>query len=81
MRNLSQHTGTGRRHRRATGRFFLFLAVTLLIIAGIFLLYRAFPFEISRAAGEEMAPAAGETQSLKQIIPEDSKKRSTSKLP
>ena len=69
MRNLSQHTGTGRRHRRATGRFFLFLAVTLLIIAGIFLLYRAFPFEISRAAGEEMAPAAGETQTLKQIIP------------
>ncbi|WP_082989635.1 N-acetylmuramoyl-L-alanine amidase [Christensenella intestinihominis] len=72
MRNISQHIGTGRRrHRRATGRFFLFLAITLLVVAGIFLLYRAFPFEISKAADGEMAPAEGEAQTLKQIIPAD----------
>lgn len=70
MRGTSQSIRTGRRrHRRATGRFFLFLTIALLIIVSIFLLYRAFPFEISKAAEGEMAPAGENTQSLKQIIP------------
>lgn len=72
MRSMSQNIRTGRkRYRRVTGRFFLFLVVALFIIAGVFLLFRAFPLEVSRAAKGEMVPAEQNIQSLKQIIPED----------
>lgn len=55
MRRISQvgyvqRTG----HRRVTKRFFLFVVIVLIAAAGLFLLSRAFPVEISKAADKRI---------------------------
>lgn len=70
MRNVTQMAYTQRpRHRRITKRFFLFMAVTLIVASALFLLSRAFPVEISRAADGLMAQP--EEQGLTQMLPTD----------
>lgn len=68
MRYISQATYAQRpRHRRVTKRFLLFITIALIAAAGLFLVSRAFPIEISRAADGQMAQH-GDVKGVTEII-------------
>lgn len=71
MRYISQTAYVkGKGHRRVTKRFFLFVAIALIIASALFLLSRAFPIEISKAADGAMIPPV-EAQGVVEVLSGD----------
>lgn len=62
MNNNLQNSERKRRGRKITGRFFVFVTVIFLIATGMFLLYKAFPPPLSRAADADEAVQSEQLQ-------------------